>query len=39
MVENWTPIKIKFRTKLDLDSSISTLNNSLGTKLKIKFDT
>ena len=39
VAENWTPIKIKFRNKLDLDSLIFTHNNSLGTKLKIKCDT
>ena len=31
VVKNWTPIEIQ----LDLDSSIFTLNNSLGTKLQI----
>ena len=35
VVKNWTPIEIQ----LDLDSSIFTLYNLLGTKLKIKLDT
>ena len=38
MAENWTPIEIQVRIKLDLDSLIFTLNNSLDTKLKIKWN-
>ena len=39
MVKNWTLIEIKFRILFDLDSLISILNNSLGTKLQIIWDT
>ena len=39
MAENWTPIEIQFKIKLNLDSSIFTLNNSFGTKLENKWDT
>ena len=35
-VENWTQIEIQFRISLYLDFSNFTLNNSLGTKFKIK---
>ena len=37
VVKNWTPIEIQFR--IHLDCSIFTLNNLLGTKFKINWDT
>ena len=38
MAKNWTQIEIKFRISMDLDLSIFTFNNSLSTKLTIKWN-